>query len=285
MTSIQKVIKYLAIAFAVFLIVTIVSAVLGGLFIAANVLNLVDGKDRPVLMEDYKVIAQTSDGVIEAFDPKLIDIEISATALEIRTGEKFKIETNNSEIKFLEDGNRIKIVENDDHKWWFMGKDFDSNLIVYLPEKEEGYEEVKIKAGAGKITIDKLVAKNFSLEQGAGKVTIKNLVVLESTKLEGGAGEISIESGRINNLRANQGVGKTYIRSTLTGNNDINSGIGALELNLTLPKEEYSFKIDKGIGSVKVDNETLGNDSTFGTGKNYIKIDGGIGSITVKTNQ
>lgn len=283
MTSIQKVIKYFAIALAIFLSVTIVSAILGGIFIAVNAFGLVNGKNRPVISEDYKVIAETSDGIVEEFNPRLIDIEVSATELEIRVAEKFKIETNNSDIKYREDGDRLKIVENEENKWWFIGKNFDSKLIVYLPEKENGYEEIRIKAGAGRIFIDKLNTKRFELDQGAGKVVISNLIVLEEAKLEGGAGEISIESGKIKNLRLNQGVGKTSIKAELIGNTDIDSGIGALFLDLELPKEAYRFKIEKGIGKVTLNDVKINSDAVIGDGENYIKIDGGIGSINVKT--
>lgn len=283
MTSIQKVIKYLAIAFAIFLTVTIVSAILGGVFIAVNAFGLISNKNRPVISEDYVVIAEQSNNIVEEFNPKSIDIEVSATELEIKVSEKFKIETNNSDIRYKEENGKLKIIENEDNKWWFIGKNFDSKLVIYLPEKEEGYEEIRIKAGAGKIFIDKLQTKRFELDQGAGKVTISNLVVFEEAKLEGGAGEISIESGKIKNLRLNQGVGKTSIKAELTGNTDIDSGIGALSLELDLPKEAYRFKIEKGIGKVTLNDMKIDSDSAIGDGPNYIKIDGGIGSISVKT--
>lgn len=282
MTVAQKVIKYLAIAFAIFLIITIISAILSGAYALVNVFGLINGKDRPVLSENYKVIAEAKDYIQEEFNPKSIDIELSATELQIKIADKFKIETNNPEIKYKED-NGIKIVENEEHKLWFIGKDFDSKLILYLPENKEGYEKIKINAGAGKIIIDQLNTKKFELEQGAGKVTIENLIVSDEAKIEGGAGEISIKSGRIKDLRLNQGVGKTSIKAELLGNTNIDSGIGALYLDLGLEKESYRFNIKKGIGKVTVNDEKIGSDLIVGEGENYIKIDGGIGSINIKT--
>lgn len=285
MTTAQKVIKYLAMAFAIFLIFTIISAILGGVYVLVNAFDLINGKDRPVLTKDYSIISEIKDDIIKEYNPKVIDIELSATELQIKIADKFKVETNNTEIKYKETNGKIEIVENEEHKLWFIGKDFDSKLIIYLPQNEEMYEEVIIKAGAGKISIDKLETKKFKLEQGAGKVEIENLVVSEEARLEGGAGEISIKSGKIKNLRLDQGLGKTYIKANLLGKTDIESGIGALELNLNLPKEAYKFNIKKGIGKVTVNDVKVGSDLIFGEGENYIKIEGGIGSIQIKTNQ
>ena len=285
MTAAQKIIKYLAIAFAIFLVITIISGILGGIYALVNAFDLINGKDRPVLTKDYTVISETKDDITQEFNPKLIDIELSATELQIKIANDFKVETNNPEIKYKEDNGKIKIVENEEHKLWFIGKDFDSKLIIYLPQNEEMYEEVIIKAGAGKIFIDKLETKRFKLEQGAGKVVISNIVVSKEARIEGGAGEISIESGKIRNLRLNQGLGKTYINANLLGDTDIESGIGALELNLSLPKESYRFNIKKGIGRVTINDVKIASDSILGEGENYIKIDGGIGSIQIKTNE
>lgn len=283
MTATQKVIKYLALAFAIFLIITITSAILTGIYALVSSLDLINGKDRPVLSKDYLVISETKDDIQADINLKEIDIELSATELQIKIADKFKVETNNPEIKYKEDNGKIRIIENEEHKLWFIGKDFDSKLMIYLPQNVEIYEKVKIKAGAGKISIDNLETKKFKLEQGAGKVEISNLLVSDEAIIEGGAGEISIKAGKIRNLRLDQGLGKTYINAELLGENNIDSGIGALDLNLTLPKESYRFNIKKGIGKVTVNDVKIGSDLLFGEGVNYIKVDGGIGNINIKT--
>ena len=41
------------------------------------------------------------------------------------------------------------------------------------------------------------------------------------------------------------------------------------------------MKLEKGIGEVRVDGSLIDNDSIVGNGNNYIRIEGGIGSIKV----
>ena len=48
MTQAQKVIKYLALAFALFLIVIIISSITFGIYTTVNILGLVDNNDKKI---------------------------------------------------------------------------------------------------------------------------------------------------------------------------------------------------------------------------------------------
>ena len=45
--------------------------------------------------------------------------------------------------------------------------------------------------------------------------------------------------------------------------------------------DDYKIKIDKGIGSATVNNEKVVDSSYYGSGRNIIDIDGGVGNIEV----
>ena len=82
-------------------------------------------------------------------------------------------------------------------------------------------------------------------------------------------------------MNLDMGVGKIELTSVFTGKSEIDAGIGELNLNVLGNKEDYTLKVDKGIGSIKVDNENAEDNSTIGDGFNIIDIDGGIGSINI----
>ena len=93
MTSAQKVIKYLAIAFAIFLIVSIISTVTAALFALSGILGLKQDIEENMNSE----MAATS---LENSDITTLDIEVAFTNLTIKTGDSLKIETNNSNIEY-----------------------------------------------------------------------------------------------------------------------------------------------------------------------------------------
>ena len=74
---------------------------------------------------------------------------------------------------------------------------------------------------------------------------------------------------------------KVELNAKLTGSTDIEAGIGELDVNINAPKEDYKIKASKGIGSITIDKEGISDDTIYGNGENYIKIDGGIGSIKI----
>lgn len=269
MTQAQKIIKYLAIAFAIFLIVTIISAILSGIYGLANALGL--RNDNKLVINGTTILGIEDDNVIA------LDINVAYTNLIIKKGNTLKAETNNSNITCKQNNQNLQIKEKS-HNWFWSNNEGD--LIVYIPEDLQ-FDEVKINAGAGKINIENLNSKELELELGAGETEIKNLNVTRNCNLDGGAGKISILSGTIKNLDFDMGIGETNLTASLNGESSIDAGVGNVNITLLGEKQDYQVKIDKGLGNVSLDGEKLDMSKVYGTGKNYIKIDGGVGNIKV----
>ena len=269
MTSAQKIIKYLALCLATFLIFLIISSLLGVFYSVSKILDI--QKDNEVTMDKMSTVNFKTD------DISSLDINLLFTNLIIKQGNNLRVETNNEKVHFDEENNSLKIKE-DSRNW--LSQNNKGDLILYLPENSQ-FKTVEIQVGAGKIQIENLVTDFLSLELGAGETSIQRLNVSENCKIESGAGKVSLLDGRIKNLDLDLGVGKFELTSSLLGSNKINAGIGSLELNLLGNKKDYLIKADKGIGTIHVDEAVVSDDSTIGTGENTIKIDGGIGNIDV----
>ena len=269
MTTAQKVIKNLALAFAILLIVSIISGILSALYALSGVLGL--QKEDKTIKDDMSMIN------FENGEVATLDIDVAFTNLIIKKGDNLIAETNNKDINCKQNNQNLQIKEKQ-HNW--LSRNNKGDLVVYIPENLE-FEKVKINAGAGKIQIENINTENLYLELGAGETIIEKLNVKDDCKIESGAGKVSIISGNINELNLDMGVGKFEITSAITGNSKINAGIGNLELNIKGHKENYTIKADKGIGSIKIDGKEMADDVTYGDGENSIKIDGGIGSIKI----
>lgn len=276
MTTAQKVIKYIALALAAFIIINIISAILFGLSLIGGIFGLTNNEDI------LETTSQEMDIVnIENLELSKLDIDLKYSNLIIRTGNRLKVETNNENIKFKENKNQLKLEEKD---YKLFSKKSETKVILYIPE-DIIFDKVKIEAGAGKLYIQKLKTKELSFSIGAGQTSIENLIVTDKAKIEGGAGNVDILSGTINDLKLDVGVGKFTIQAKLTGDNKINAGIGELNINLMDNIENYTIKAQKGIGTIRLDNQITYNNVKYGDGQNNIDIDGGIGSIYINTNK
>lgn len=272
MTTLQKVIKYLALALAVFIIVNIISAILFVFYGFANVLGL--AKSKEVNISSLEEISTN----FENSDIATLKIELEYSNLTIKKGDTFKAQSNSSDISCTQNNNQL-VVKEKSHNWFAKNKA--SDLIVYIPENTM-FDTVKIEAGAGEIKIEDLKTQKLSFKIGAGKVEIQNLEVTKQAKIDGGAGKVDILAGTINDLDLDMGVGSFSLAATLTGKNDIDAGVGKLDINLTDGTQNYTIKADKGIGAIIIDGKEVGNNTEHGNGDTYIDIDGGIGSISVK---
>ena len=272
MTTAQKVIKYLATAFAVFLIITIISAILSGVYALLSALGLIH-TNKDIVTENLKVISR------EVKVVTTLKIDLAYTNLDIKTGDDFKVETNNSKITFEENNGSVKIKE--ENRNLLNNNNMSSNLIIYIPEDMIAIDETKIQTGAGKINIEKLNTQSLYLELGAGDVYIENVIATGKTKIDGGVGKTELKSCEINNLKANLGMGEFTFSGKLTGKSKIDSGVGAINIDLIDNKNNYKIDVSKGLGNVTLDGQKLETDRVYGIGENYLDIDGGIGEIKI----
>lgn len=271
MTTAQKVIKYLAIAFAIFLIVTIISAILTGLFALSGLLGL--KKHSESELPSGEMIATN----FENSDITTLEIDLAFTNLTIKTGESIKTDTDNSNITCKTENKNLQIKEK--NQKWFSNHE-KKELILYLPEGIE-FEKVKIATGAGKIDIESLNTQKLTFELGAGETEIQNLKITKECKIDGGAGKMSIFAGTINDLDLDMGVGEVNVTAILTGKSKIDAGVGNLNINLQGEKDSYKIQADKGLGSIKIDRKEITDGEIFGDGENYIEVDGGVGNIDI----
>ena len=269
MTLAQKVIKYLALAFACFLIVSIISGILSALYVLSGVLGL--------QKEDETIKGEMSMIDFENSDIATLDIDVAFTNLIIKKGDLLLAETNNKNINCKQNNQNLQIKEKQHSLFSSNNK---GDLVVYIPENLK-FEKVKINAGAGKIQIENINTENLYLELGTGETTIEKLNVTKDCKIESGAGKVSILSGNINDMDLDMGIGEFNVTSAITGDSKINAGIGSLVLNIQGSKENYTIKADKGLGSIKIDGKETVDNVRYGDGQNTIKIDGGIGKIEI----
>lgn len=265
MSEVQRIIKYLAIAFALFLAVSIVSGIMYGFIRVATIFN----KDNEV--------SKSVENIKISEDITYLDIDVDDVNIIIKEGDKLELETNSKYLKTKEDNKKLYIEQKENN--WF-NKEKTADLIIYLPKDFE-FNDISIEAGAGKIEIEKLITNKLELDLGAGKVNVNNIEVLNKTKIDGGAGEVIINNGILNDLDLEMGVGKFTLTAKLVGNSMIDHGVGELNLNLVGNKEDYQIYLDEGLGDVKVNGDKVYNNETIGNGNNKIDIDGGIGSITI----
>lgn len=267
MIGTQKVIKYCAIAFAMLLIFGIISGIVYSISSITGVVSIAIDRD-----DDEEVRNLDMEGNFN-----ILDINIKAANLVIKTGDSFKAETTNKYIECNVSDEKLFIREKSHMK---LGND--AKLIVYIPS-DMILDKVSIKTGAGKVIIESLNAQNLYLNLGAGKVDIDSLNVTKTAKIDGGAGSFDIQNGIINNLSLDMGVGKVSLNLSLRGYNKIDAGVGKINLNLLDALDNYKFKLDKGVGAITINGTNFTDNTSIGIGDHVIDIDGGVGKIEVNT--
>ena len=182
MTNFQKTVKYIAMAFAIFLTVSIIGGILsmfglfGGFF----------GGDA--VTEDIKTYAVSS--VIQS-----LEVKINAADFTIKQGESFSVESNLKHLT-VEDKNGVLTIKETKK---FAHTNTGAVLTLYIPA-DTVFEKANIITGAGRLTVDSLSAFAMNFELGAGEVTIDTLVATSDIDIDGGAGKITISGGALHNL-------------------------------------------------------------------------------------
>ena len=162
-----------------------------------------------------------------------------------------------------------------------MGVNYtDGRLTLYVPEGTV-FESVSIDTGAGRLMAEELRAERLDLSLGAGAVEIGYLETTKETDIEGGAGAIVISDGSITDLELEMGVGGLDLTAALLGDSDLSLGVGESKLTLLGNKDDYRVEIEKGLGNILVDGEIVSQYGSYGSGRNSVDIEGGVGEINL----
>ena len=266
MTTFQKVIKYIALALAIFLIVTIIGGIITGL---TGISYILSGRNNEAVgeMQVYPIEGEISS----------LSLSLSGAKLQIKTSDNFSVESNHKYISVKSENGQLCINET---KKLFSLYPKGVTVILNIPEGFV-FDNATIDTGAGKVEIDTLACDVLELSLGAGKADIKKLTANSNAKIDGGAGELNIDGGKLCNLCLDMGVGKLTLKSRVEGKSDLDYGVGESNLILLGSKDDYKIELDKGIGEAKLEGESLKDDSVYGSGENKIDIDGGVGAINI----
>ena len=264
MTGWQKGILYAAMALAVALIISII----GGIF---GVLGLVN------IFGDSAVLGETKSYSLSA-DAEELDLTIKAAKLNIKTGSTFALESNLKNLTVNENNNCLEIKEKS--RGVFAGS-HDAVLTLTIPQNHL-FNVVKLSTGAGVVSINGISANDLSVGLGAGKADFSDIKVTAEAEIEGGTGKLTMQNCSFHNFDLDMGVGEVVFSGEITGNSDLECGVGALTATLTGNKEDYTILVDKGIGEIVVDGVSMADDQKTGSGVNRLKISGGIGSVKIK---
>ncbi|MEE0970695.1 MAG: DUF4097 family beta strand repeat-containing protein [Clostridia bacterium] len=264
MTPFQKVIKYLALSFAVFLSIGIIGGLIG---VFAMFGGYFTGDAVTDDMMSYTVSSDVSS----------LNIKINAASLTIKQGDEFAVESN---LKYLtvKEQNDVLIIKESKK---FGSTHSGASLTLYIPDKTV-FKNAEIKTGAGKFTVDTLSAYTIEFEFGAGDVKICDMTVSDKADIDGGAGKITISGGSIRDLDFDMGVGQLDLTSALTGKSEFDLGVGETNINVIGSKDDYKLDIEKGLGSITVDGKSFSGIKNSGNGPNKLEIDSGVGAINVK---
>ena len=259
----QRAIQYLAMAFAILLVASIIAGVLGAV---SSVFGWIDPED--MVLEEAQTFDVTGD--ISSFK-----LQISAAEVTVTQGEAFSVKSNLKYLKVENDGGCLEIVETK------KGKTYRGAFCEITIPSGMVFDRADLECGAGRVTIESLSAKDLQVDLGAGEVLIGYLFAEKEAEIDGGAGKLTVQKGDLHDMVLDMGVGELILTARLTGNCEVNCGVGSTKLCLLGDSDDYRIDVEKGIGDVSVDGKSLSDGAVWGSGENRLELDGGIGSIEV----
>jgi hypothetical protein len=285
MNSAQRIIKYFAIALAIFLAVGILTSIVSVVYGVAKGIsgdNFVGSRtERRSSNNSTTEYSGTFTGI------NSLNIEHSIGELKIVEGDEFKVEAKNVSKHFkVRVNGRGTLIISEDKEIRFLGFRFNgfhspnAKVTVTLPSDFVA-EEVKLDTGAGNVDVEKLQTDYLYISSGAGNIKGDTLSAKEA-KIEGGVGSVNLENVNLTNADINCGVGNLKIGGVLTGETEIKCGIGEVELKLKGNVNDYGLDIDSGVGTISLNGEKITDSYKANEdAANILKIDGGLGTVKI----
>lgn len=274
MTTFQKIIKYGAIGFAIYLCIMIISMILFGI---TAIFGITTGIG---FLENKQSSERVSKWEQEYTDITNLDIDLTRGKLTIKKGNTLKVEASNVSEQFKCDarGNQLKIEDQEVYTI-FNNSDIVPEITIYLPETV-AWQDIIIKTKINETNIEYLKAEKVKLEMGVGKYQIDHLIA-KYAKIEAGAGEANILNSELGELKLDGGIGKLVLTSKITERADIDCGVGKMELNLLGSPNDYRVKGSTGLGNFEIDGKKIRENETIGNGDVTVKVDAGVGETSI----
>jgi len=274
MTNNQKLIKNLAMGFAIFLAISIVTSIITVVSIFFNSKN--SGRADRV---DYRY--EITEEVTS------IRIEHGIGELNIRTGDKFLVETENvrTDFKCNVSNGTLMISENDKESFFTLFNGFKSKglrirVTITIPEDFVA-ESIIIKAGVGNINISNLTTEYLNIDGGTGNINGEEIFA-NKVNIDNGVGNTRLVSATLNDVTLDGGVGNVNISGIMTGKNSIDAGVGNITISIEGEIDDYNLSINPGVGRVNVNGMKQGAiKNTDSDAEHFIKLNGGVGNINL----
>ena len=182
------------------------------------------GNHKPVYIKDHEMeYDEIEEGVSN------IELEFLAGNLEICYGDVRDIQIehqNAAEFGWTCDEDTLRIWKDT-----VFEDNSDVFLKIILP-KNTTYEKIYLEIGASQAKIRDIIAEEIDISVGTGKADIRDLQA-EVLSLEVGAGELNVWNLDAKDL-------------------DIEAGIGQVNVEVDGVESAYDYKVECGIGEVKI---------------------------------
>lgn len=288
MSSFQRVIKYIGIAFAIVLMIGII----GGAFtIIFGVKSFSMNENGTTSSSSKETTVSATSKVYEFDEFTSIDITSGVADVEVRFGDGYQVETKDVpktiEVEVRSNGKLVVLVKGEKTGFldWLDGSKWNKNskITITVPE---GYKasEVSISGGVGDVSIYDLSMEKLTVDGGVGDIKGKNIVA-DKVTVDGGVGSIQFDNVEFGTCDIDSGVGDVTVSGVINGDSEFSGGVGDMDLDIEGSRENYSLNIDGGIGSVRVNGQKIANLDENTSGKKVMTVESGIGSISIKFTQ
>ena len=266
MTGVQKFIKYTAIAFGIYLSITIVFVLLGivnGLVKGSKqstteIVENIDGDDLKDISQEYANITN-------------LEIDLENIELIIKKGENFKIEGTNipDALEIKQDGNTLKIS---DDKVLSNFYTVNNALTIYIPE-EQKLNYADIETNSVLVDIERLNATNLKLETYNNYCKIEELFI-DNLEMNNEYGEIEIYKSEVKTLKLDSESGTEDIHMKITEKAEMDLEYSTTNMILTGTLENYQINHRKQFGNTYIEgNEFLSPRESIGNGNIKISLE------------
>lgn len=300
MKPVQKVIKYLAMAFAVFLMVTILSGIVSAV---AGVSWSNDAFGDNI---EYSNITNEYDGV------KDLEISNHSGNMNITYGDVSKVVVEGKNVpstmtmEVTSDGTLV-IDESSKNfwiisifNWGFNNKRTEINITLprdfiagnaYLENGSGRFDvqglkanSIKFDGGSGRFTGTDMKANKADIAAGSGGLELTNCI-FGSTSVDGGSGQIQLIDNKFNDSEFYVGSGSFYFSGEFDGPVKVDGGSGSITMEISGNESDYYLDFNDGSGGIWLDGKRVDHYNSDNKGADKeIEIKGGSGRVSVSFN-
>lgn len=184
----------------------------------------------------------------------------------------------------------LSLKDETKYRFWKSGRNEEARVTIRMPEGK-WFDELKLETNAGMVDISNAItAGKIEFQTEAGELTAADVSAEDELKINLGAGKVFVERFLAKSLDAKCGMGEMILDGDVLRKAKAECGMGSVEISLRGRESDFDYEVECGMGEISLNGDSssgfgAASKKIDNNAEKKLELSCGMGMILVETEE